>query len=76
MRRIFGFTIGVFVGSLVGSTIALLLAPDSGESLRGDIRERGLAFQAEIRDASETRRIELSNRLEELRTPPPSAPIV
>ncbi|HIE24533.1 MAG TPA: hypothetical protein EYP74_00880 [Anaerolineales bacterium] len=69
MRKIFSFTIGIFVGGLVGSTVALLLAPDSGESLRSDLRERGLAFQAEIRNASEARRIELSNRLEELRTP-------
>jgi len=69
MRKIFSFTIGIFVGGLVGSTVALLLAPDSGESLRSDLRERGLAFQAEIRNASEARRIELSNRLKELRTP-------
>lgn len=70
MRRIFGFMIGIFVGGLVGSTIALLLAPDSGESLRGELRERGLAFQAEIRNAADTRRIELRERLDELRTPP------
>ena len=70
MRRIFGFMIGIVVGSLVGSTIALLLAPESGEELRGQLRERGMAFQAEIRNAADTRRIELRERLEELRTPP------
>lgn len=70
MRKIFGFMIGVFVGSLVGSTIALLLAPNSGETLRGELRERGVAFQAEIRNASDVRRIELRERLDELRTPP------
>ena len=73
MRRIFGFMIGLFVGGLVGSTVALLLAPDSGEALRGELRERGLAFQAEIRNAADTRRIELRERLEELRTSPPAA---
>ena len=73
MRRIFGFMIGIVVGGLVGSTVALLLAPDSGEELRGQLRERGLAFQAEIRNAADTRRIELRERLEELRTPPPPA---
>jgi len=69
MRKIFGFMIGILVGSLVGSTIALLLAPESGEKLREELRERGMSFQAEIRDAANTRRIELSERLDELRTP-------
>jgi gas vesicle protein len=31
MRRTFGFLIGIAVGGLVGSTIALLMAPESGE---------------------------------------------
>ena len=73
MRKIFGFMIGILVGSLVGSTIALLLAPESGEKLRDELRERGMTFQAEIRDAANARRIELSDRLDELRTPPPPA---
>src|SRR5690349_17071716 len=38
MRRMFGFLIGIFVGGVVGSTIALLMAPESGERLRGEIR--------------------------------------
>ena len=70
MRKIFGFMIGVIVGGLVGSTIALLLAPDSGESLRAELRERGLAMQAEIRSAADLRSIELRERLGELRKPP------
>ena len=70
MRKILGFMIGITVGGLVGSTIALLLAPDSGEILRSELRERGLAFQAEISNAADIRRIELRDRLDELRTPP------
>jgi len=69
MRRMFGFLIGVVVGSLVGSTIALLLAPESGERLRGQIRERGQNFLAEVQNAAYSRRIELQSRLESLRAP-------
>lgn len=69
MRRMFGFLIGILVGALVGSTVALLLAPESGEQLRGEIRERGAGFLADVRSAADSRRIELQNRLEELRAP-------
>jgi gas vesicle protein len=65
----FGFLIGVLVGALVGSMVALLLAPESGENLRGQIRERGQGFMNEIRHAADSRRIELHNRLETLRAP-------
>jgi len=34
------FLIGVIVGALVGSTVALLLAPEAGGQLRSEIRER------------------------------------
>lgn len=69
MRRMFGFLIGVMVGGLVGSTIALLMAPESGEGLRNMLRARGQGFVNQVRSASESRRIELQNRLENLRAP-------
>jgi gas vesicle protein len=69
MRKLFGFMIGIFVGSLVGSTIALLLAPDSGDELRAQLRERGQGFMGEIRHAADARRIELKDRLDTLREP-------
>ena len=72
MRKMFGFLIGIFVGALVGSTIALLLAPESGDDLRSQLRERGQNFMGEIRHAADTRRIELKDRLDTLRTPRPS----
>jgi gas vesicle protein len=65
----FGFFIGIAVGSLVGSTIALLLAPESGEALRSQLRERGQNFLADVRNAADSRRIELRDRLETLRAP-------
>ena len=69
MRRMFGFMIGIAVGSLVGSTIALLMAPESGDHLRSQIRERGQNFFNDVRSAADERRIELRQRLDEMRAP-------
>jgi gas vesicle protein len=69
MRRMFGFLIGIAVGGLVGSTIALLLAPESGEDLRVQLRERGQNFFNDVRHAADERRIELRQRLETMRAP-------
>lgn len=69
MRKMLGFLIGVVVGGLVGSTIALLLTPESGEKLRGELRSRGEAFFNEVRHAADERRIELRKRLETMREP-------
>ena len=69
MRRMFGFMIGIAVGSLVGSTIALLMAPESGEDLRSQLRDRGQNFFSDVRHAADERRIELRQQLDELRTP-------
>ncbi len=69
MRKMFGFLIGALVGALVGSTIALLLTPEAGDELRGQLRERGQGFIGEIRHAADSRRIELKDRLETMRAP-------
>lgn len=69
MRRMFGFLIGITVGGLVGSTIALLLAPESGENLRSQLRERGQNFFNDVQHAADERRIELRQRLDEMRSP-------
>lgn len=69
MRRMFGFMIGIMVGVLVGSTVALLLAPRSGERFRDELRTRGEGFLADIRRAAEARRAELTERLASLRAP-------
>lgn len=69
MRRMFGFLIGVFVGGVVGSTIALLMAPESGEDLRHELRNRGQNLVNDIRHSADARRIELRNRLDSMRAP-------
>ena len=52
-----------------GSTVALLLAPESGEKLRGQLRERGQGFMHDVQHAADSRKIELRGRLESLRAP-------
>ena len=69
MRKMFGFLIGVFVGWLVGATIALLLAPESGEKMRGQIRSRSANFLGEIQSAADSRRSDLEKQLAALRAP-------
>ena len=64
MRRMFGFLIGILTGALVGGVMALLLAPESGEKLRGQLRDRGQVFMNDVRHSADSRRIELRNRLE------------
>jgi gas vesicle protein len=69
MKRMFGFLIGIFVGGLVGSTIAMLIAPESGEDLRNQLRSRGDNFFSDVRHAADERKIELRQRLDTLRAP-------
>jgi gas vesicle protein len=69
MKKFLSFTIGAVVGGLVGATLSLLFAPESGAELRGEIRERFGAFSDEVRQAIASRRIELQDRIEALRAP-------
>ena len=69
MKRMFGFLIGIVVGGLVGSTIALLLAPESGDELRSELRARGENFFSDVRQAADERKIELRQRLDAMRAP-------
>ena len=70
MRRTISFFVGVVMGGLVGATVALLFAPESGVELRNQIRERTEGLGSEIRQAMGDRRIELQERLDTLRKPP------
>lgn len=69
MRRTLSFFIGATIGGLVGATLALLFAPASGEELRVQIGDRAQTFATDIRQAANTKRIELQERLEILRAP-------
>lgn len=69
MRGLMNFLSGALVGALVGATLALLLTPESGDELRGQIRERAASIQDEVRRAAAERRAELEEQLSALRSP-------
>lgn len=72
MKKFFGFVFGGLVGAAIGAGVALLFAPESGEELRGEIRDRANNVVGEIKDAAYTRRTQLQDRLQALRQPAPS----
>jgi gas vesicle protein len=69
MRRAFSFFIGSLIGGIIGAAVALLFAPASGRELRIQINDRAQGLAADIRQAANTKRIELQERLETLRAP-------
>ena len=69
MKGVMSFLSGAIMGGLVGATLALLFAPASGEQLRLQMQERADQIQQEVKQAAETRRIELEQQLAELRAP-------
>jgi gas vesicle protein len=69
MRRIFSFFAGAIMGGLVGATVAILLAPASGEDVRAQIRDRSIRLQEDVKSAAIARREELERELAALRAP-------
>jgi gas vesicle protein len=69
MKGVMSFLSGAIMGGLVGATLALLFAPASGEQLRLQMQDRADRIQQEVKQAAETRRIELEQQLAELRAP-------
>ncbi|NMC12016.1 MAG: YtxH domain-containing protein [Chloroflexi bacterium] len=69
MRRFFSLLSGMLMGALVGATLALIFAPESGESLRLQLKERVSHFRQDVMDAAAARRAELEEQLAALRSP-------
>ena len=63
------FLAGFLLGSLIGASTALLLAPKSGEELRGQINDEATRIQDEVKKAASDRRTELKQQLTALRAP-------
>jgi gas vesicle protein len=71
MNRMLSFLVGATLGGLVGATMALLLAPASGEALRSQIRDRAITLQEEVKRAAMEKRAEMEQQLAALRAPQP-----
>ena len=69
MNRLLSFLSGAVMGALVGVTVAILLAPSSGEELRLQMKSRAQQIQEDVKSAATERRTELEQQLETLRTP-------
>ena len=63
------FMTGFVLGGLVGAAVAILMAPYSGDDLRGQIQGESNRIQIEIKKAASQRRSELEERLASLREP-------
>lgn len=71
MNRTGSFLLGAFIGAVVGSAVALLLAPASGETMRKQIQDYALNIEEQVRQAAGDRRAELETELANLRAPQP-----
>jgi gas vesicle protein len=75
MRKFIVFLAGAALGGLVGATLAVLMAPYSGEELRSKAQDRFAVIRSQVTEAAAARRAELEQQLQALRSPnPPTAP--
>lgn len=75
MRRLMAFVLGAASGALIGASIAILIAPESGEDLRSGLRNRWDRLRAELEDAAGERRTELERQLSAMRNPTREIPL-
>lgn len=73
MNKFINFVAGATLGALVGASVAILLAPVSGEELQAQIKAQVEQIQLEVKNAATERRNELEEQLSTLRQPRPAA---
>ncbi len=69
MKGLMNFLSGMVIGAMVGATLAILLAPSSGDELRDQLQSRVDTIQADVKQAAADRRAELEKQLAEMRAP-------
>jgi gas vesicle protein len=68
MRKFGNFVFGAFIGGFIGSALALLFAPKSGESIRQGILEYFNHVKDEVNRAADEKRQEMIAQLDALRS--------
>lgn len=68
MRSTGSFILGALLGGILGAVAALVLAPSSGDKLRGQIRGYVGDFRSEITQAAADRRTQLEQQLARMRS--------
>ena len=66
-QEVSSFFTGFFIGALVGGATALLLAPQSGEETRTQIRERSIELREKAEETYEQALKKLESTTEEIR---------
>ncbi len=69
MKGLLSFFSGLVSGAMVGASLAMLLAPSSGDDLRKQIQDRTKNIQLEVKKAADSRREELEQQLATMRAP-------
>jgi len=68
MRKFGNFILGAFIGGVIGSTLALLYAPTTGDRARNEIVDYFSHIKEEVNRAADEKRAELVAQLEALRS--------
>ena len=66
MNKASKFILGAFFGGITGALVVILLAPNSGEKTRADLKEKYKNIRTEFMSAITERRRELEAELQEL----------
>jgi gas vesicle protein len=68
MKKFGNFILGALLGGLIGSSLAMLFAPASGEKTREEIQRYFKNIQEEVNRAADEKRAELEAQLQSLRS--------
>jgi gas vesicle protein len=67
MSRMSKFLLGAMIGGMMGTILALLFTPDSGDNLRGQMKDYQQKIVLDVNEAAKQKREELERELSRLR---------